>query len=295
MVAVWLATAFPCLARPAWVYLNVDGERRRYFVVEPKSPEPGRALPLVVVFHGGGGSARGTALQGFSRLADRGYLVVFPDGFEHHWSDGRSPAKDLGMSRAVDDLAFVRALLDRVARDYPVDPGRVYATGPSNGGIMSHRVGIELSERFAAIAPIIGGLTEPMARDFAPTRPVSVLIFQSTSDPWVPYQGGAISVGKVKAVPIVSTQRAIELWRDHNGCSPQPVIEQLTDRADDGCTVEKSVYSGGRAEVVFYRIDGGGHTVPGGTQYLPEKVIGKVCRDIDAIDIIADFFDAHHR
>ncbi|MGE0492331.1 MAG: PHB depolymerase family esterase [Vulcanimicrobiota bacterium] len=286
---------FTVLGPPCLVYLNVDGERRRYFVVEPSSRESDRRLPVIIVFHGGGGSARGTALQGFSRLADRGYLVVFPDGFEHHWSDGRSRPQDLGMSRAVDDLAFVRALLDRVAKDYPIHPNRVYATGPSNGGIMSHRVGMEMSDRFAAIAPIIGGLTEPMARDFAPTRPVSVLIFQSTTDPWVPYAGGAISVGKVKAVPIVSTARALELWCGRNGCSGEPVVEKLPDLTNDGCSVEKSVYAGGAAEVVFYRVIGGGHTVPGGHQYLPEKMIGRVCRDIDAVEIIGDFFDAHRR
>ncbi|MBI3928158.1 MAG: esterase [Armatimonadetes bacterium] len=270
---------------------------RTYLLHLPPGYREKAALPLMFCLHGGGGTARGIERStGFSKLADReGFLVVYPDGADRHWNDGRED----GPGQGHDDVDFIRRLLDHLKASYPIDPGRVYATGPSNGGMMSQRLGAELSDRFVAIAPVIGGISEPVARAFHPARPVSVLILQGTADPWVPYVGGDVEVRPgVSRGRIIATEKAVSLWVTHNGCKPQPVSQSLPDTdPSDGCNAELRRYPDGRegTEVILVRLLGAGHTWPGGSQYLPEGMIGKVCRDLDGASYIWSFFKSHSR
>lgn len=285
-LGILLLASTAAMCRPDWHYLEVDQRTRRYLVHEPtgsKGPHP-----VLLAFHGGGGTASIMSREGFSRFTEEGYLVVYPDGIDRHWNDTRSehPLYDSD----VDDVKFTEQLLDELARNYDVDPSRVYATGISNGAIMTHVLGMKLGHRLAAIAPIVGGV--PRGTDLAPAAPLSVLIIQGTLDPAVPYQGGPITVGKGgPRGEVLSTEAAVELWRRHNGCDKSETWE-LPDTADDGCKVTGQTWSGGRqgTEVVLYRIEGGGHTVPGGKQYLPRRLIGVVCRDINAVDVLMSFF-----
>lgn len=283
--------------RPDWQTVEVDGLQRRYLVDAPPRRFRGKR-PLIIVFHGGGGNARQATRLGFAKLGrKKGYILVYPEGIDGHWYDPRVAFFADDGSRP-DDLKFVSKLLDRLEADYHVDTDRVYATGLSNGGIMSHYVGDALSDRFAAIAPVIGGIPAKRADEFRPTSPVSVLIMQGTKDPLVPYAGGHITVFGKKRGKVVSTERTVQMWVEHNQCSPDGVREQLPDSAPgDGCTVERTTYGEGRegSEVILYKVLGGGHTMPGGAQYLPERLIGKVCRDVVGVDIIADFFARHKK
>lgn len=173
----------------------------------------------------------------------------------------------------------------------------MFATGISNGAIFSQFLGATLSTRIAAIAPVAGGIAVPLDRKFAPEQPVSVLIMHGTEDPLVPYEGGAITLpwGKKRGA-IISTDAAIERWVRHNGCRAAPSIDALPDTApDDGTRVTRIAYTGCQrgSEVVLYRIQGGGHTWPGGVQYLPKRVIGNLSQDVDATEIIWMFFKTH--
>jgi polyhydroxybutyrate depolymerase len=135
-----------------------------------------------------------------------------------------------------------------------------------------------------------------VSRTFRPGRPVSLLVLQGTADPLVPYDGGA--VGRDGRGDIVSTETALALWRRHNATRDIPREETLADRVpSDGCRVHVRAWSDGResTEVVLYRLDGGGHSWPGGTQYLPRRLIGGVCRDVDATRLIWEFFARHGR
>jgi polyhydroxybutyrate depolymerase len=293
---LFLLTASSLLAKPTFETITVDGLERRYLVSAPaqKSAEP---RPLLLMFHGGGGTALGLSRQGFSRLVrERGFIVVYPEGIEKHWYDPRFEGITTSSGEVPDDLKFVDELLDQLCQDYDVDSKRIYAAGISNGAIMSHLVGSKLSKRFAAIAPIVGGIGDVQMKDFAPQDPVSVLILQGTEDPLVPYDGGQITVFQKERGAIVSTQETVEAWAGHNGCA-QGQSEMLPDTTDDQCTVERTIYPNGRqgSEVILYKIIGGGHTVPGGSQYLPKRLIGTVCRDIDAIQIMGEFFVRHHK
>jgi polyhydroxybutyrate depolymerase len=277
--------------------ITVDKRQRTYLLHVPPGLPRDKAVPLVLIFHGGGGQAAGTEtyLTHFSELADKeGFLVAYPEGVGKNWNDGRDNPSSVAATESVDDLAFVLALMADVGKDHRIDPRRVYATGISNGGIFSHYLAANHADKIAAIAPVAGGLADPFFKKFRPGAPVSVLILQGTQDPLVPYGGGKIGLGNRGKV--IGTDETVRLWVKSNGCAAEPTEEALPDRdPKDGCRVTRFSYGKGRggSEVVLYRIEGGGHTWPGGPQYLSERFIGRVCRDIDATAVIWEFFKAH--
>ena len=272
--------------------MELDGITRSYHLHVPSAIGPAPA-PLVLVFHGGGGTGPGTErLTRFTALADReGFLVAFPEGVEKNWNDGREFTGSRAHRDHVDDVAFVTALIDAIGHAHAVDPRRVYATGISNGGIFSHYLAAHLSARIAAIAPVVGGIADPPEAWLRPEQPVSVLMLQGTRDPLVPYHGGAVAFDRGK---IIDTEEAARRWAALNG-GREPVREPLPADGKDRCGGLRTIYPGGRdgSEVTLVRLDGGGHTWPGGAQYLPELLIGRVCRDFDATVLIWDFFKAH--
>jgi polyhydroxybutyrate depolymerase len=277
----------------------VSGARTRtYRLHVPASLPRDRPAALVLAFHGGeGDGASMELLSGFDALADReGFLAAYPDGVGKHWNDGREIRDFETFREGIDDVAFVGDLIDAIAKVHPIDPKRVFATGISNGGIFSHYLAARLSTRIAAIAPVAGGIAEPFRKNFRPERPVSVLILHGTEDRLVPYLGGGVRRGTHGTV--LDTAEAAHLWARADGCRRAGSAEPLPD-ADpkDGCRVRRSRWIGGRegTEVVVYEIQGGGHTWPGGPQYLPKLVVGRVCRDFDAAATIWAFFRAHPR
>ena len=273
--------------------LEIDGIARSYYLHAPPAL-PAAPAPLVLVFHGGGGNGPGTErLTRFTPLADReGFLVAFPEGLGKNWNDGREFTSSRAHRAHVDDVGFVAALIDAIGRVHAVDSRRVYATGISNGAIFSHYLAAHLSARIAAIAPVVGGIADPPEAWLRPEQPVSVLMLQGTHDPLVPYHGGAVAFGRGR---IIDTEEAARRWAALDG-GRDPVREPLpAGPGTDRCGGLRTVYPGGRdgSEVTLVRLDGGGHTWPGGGQYLPEMLVGRVCRDFDATALIWDFFKAH--
>jgi polyhydroxybutyrate depolymerase len=277
--------------------LTVDGRDRVYHWYGPKELVRGELAPLVLVFHGGGGDGLGVAkLTRFAELAERErFFVAFPDGWAKNWNDGREASRIRAQRDGINDIAFVSALIDTLTREHPVDTSRIFATGISNGAIFSHYLAGHLADRIAAIAPVVGGMADPYHLRFAPSAPVSVLVIQGTDDPLVPYYGGNIMRNRGR---IVSTDDTLQLWHEHNRCSTQPVNGTLPDlQPEDGCQIEWKRWTGCAAgtEVKLLRAVGGGHTWPGGKPYLPAMIVGKVCRDFDATEVIWDFFKQQPR
>jgi polyhydroxybutyrate depolymerase len=252
--------------------------------------------PLLLVLHGGGGTNRGMLwlTKGrFNELADRdGFFVVYPQGIDKSWNDGR-PDKISGAHRkGIDDVGFLRALIEHLIAQYPMDSDRVFVTGISNGGLMSFRLGCRLPDKIRAIAPVTAQIPSAMAPLCRSESTVSLAIFNGTKDPLVPYNGGQITVFRQQRGEVLSTDKTISVWRQKNHCSAEPVVTELPDVAADGTRVTKIEYSqcDNESKVVLYRIEGGGHTWPDGRQYLPERRIGRTTRDINGCDEIWDFF-----
>jgi polyhydroxybutyrate depolymerase len=267
--------------------LVVNGERRSYLLFLPTARPPGRALPLLLVFHGGGVRARSmVGHTGFSRIAEReGFAVAYPEGIDRRWNDGR------GYGASHDDVAFVRSLLDTLARRVTIDSTRVYATGISNGAMFAYRLACDLPGVLAAIAPVAGAVPASLAERCASARPTAVAAFQGTADPLLPYAGGGRRPSGRGEV--LSAARSAELWARVNGCAGQPAAEPSIDSVQDGTRVRPERWSGCRdgRDVVLYTIEGGGHTWPGGPPV--GRGVGRVSRELNATEAIWAFFAAH--
>lgn len=220
---------------------------RSAIVNVPSGYDATRAGPLVLAFHGFLDSAAGfSAYDGLeAEGARRGAIVVHPDGLNNSWNAGGC----CGQSAidGVDDVGFARALIDRVAAEWCVDPARVYATGFSNGGAMSHRLGCELSDRIAAIAPVSGTLGLNNCR---PGRPVPVLHTHGDADIIVVYNGGGLS-------GLQSVASTMMTWRAADTCPTSAVTRMVgTARCDTWAPC------GDGAEATLCTIGGGAHLWP---------------------------------
>lgn len=274
----------------ALVHLDVNGERRSYYLHVPDGVGPGSPLsgaPLMVVFHGGGGCSdhkgkRMHALTGFDTLADReGFVVVFPSALGGDWNDGRGEGTH-------DDLAYVDALLADVLAATGADPHRVYAAGFSNGGFFAQRLACERSGVFAAVASVAG--TQPDGYVCEASAEVPVLFVSGTADPVVPYDGGPIAPGGRKDRGVAMSVDAVAAgWVARNACEAPPVHTDWRDAIADGTSVHEDRWCGGddaMNEVRRLQIDGGGHTWPGGPQFAPKAFIGPVSHELDAAAVI---------
>jgi polyhydroxybutyrate depolymerase len=269
--------------------LGFAGRTRTYTVHLPRGSGAELALPLVIVLHGGGGNAANVArMTGFSALADKEqFIVVYPDGTGKlddkllTWNSGNCCG--YALDQKIDDVGFLRALIEQLQRDYPIDARRIYATGMSNGGMMSYRIGCELSEQLAAIAPVAGALNVTCK----PSAPISVIAFHGTNDQHVLYDGGA---PKMKADPHPRADKsvayAMNFWTQHNRCAPTPTRVERGNIVHDTYT---NCANGTGVEL--YAITGGEHAWPNGQRGSP---LGDApTREISATELMWEFFKRH--
>lgn len=270
--------------------MAVGGRDRTYLFHHPTGWNGDQKWPLVIALHGRGGQGVGQEkLTHMTDLADReGFIVAYPDGHRRSWHDARDkgPAADDG----VDDVAFISQLIDHFVAEHSVDASRVFVTGTSNGGIMSYRIACELADKIAAAGPVIGLMPDNPAYECKPSRPVPMMIFVGDADPLVPYGGGDVVNNEEKG-KVLSAHATRAKWAELNGCEGAD-FQQTIDSQDDGTQVEEMRHSSCKdgAQVVLFSIHGGGHTWPNGEQYLPEAIIGKTTRDVDASEQLWDFF-----
>ncbi|MGH8642143.1 MAG: extracellular catalytic domain type 1 short-chain-length polyhydroxyalkanoate depolymerase [Burkholderiales bacterium] len=280
--------------------------RRSYLVHVPPHAAAGKSLPVVVNFHGGGGHA--SAQKHYSRMdqaaAREGFIAVYPNGTggTGKWLLTWNAGLCCGSAAAsrVDDVGFVLALLDDLARRTPVDPSRVYATGNSNGAMMAYRVAAEASHRIAAVAGVAGAMT---LQGFAPELPMPLMHIHSVDDQRALYDGG---LGP--AFPFTNTRvlhqpvdAMLRLWLAHNQCpAPPQVTGPITGRADApdaSHTATRYTYGPcrGGTEVVLWKLTGAGHVWPGGVQDFLPLLLGKGTTVIDANSEMWGFFSRFRR
>ncbi|MCC6613796.1 MAG: prolyl oligopeptidase family serine peptidase [Anaerolineae bacterium] len=269
--------------------LDYQGLTRTHTLYLPAAAAEGERLPLLIALHGGGGTGpQFMDYSGFNEQAEaQGFIVVYPDGVGQQWHDGRDIANP-----TVDDVGYIATLMATLQRDYPIDLERVFVTGISNGGFMTMTLACERSELFAGVAAIAAELPERLRESCAPS-PLPVLIMNGTDDPLVPYDGGPVKVGNETRGTTLSTDTTVAFWREINGCPDNPDLSLGVDHLPlDGTSVEISAYGAceSGASVILYRVDGGGHALPGAGQYLPRRTIGIASREIDGAAEIMDFF-----
>ena len=292
---------FVCLSGPV-VYgqlgvlkhetITVGYDERDYWVYLPDHYSPLKEWPLILAFHGGKGTAKKTIKQySFNKLADKqGFMVVYPNGINKGWNDGRIRSKK---PQTSDDVKFILALLEKLTRDYTIDSHRIFSTGISNGAIFSIYLAYKIPDKILAIAPVCGSIPKNLENEFKLSIPVSAIFINGTKDKLIKYEGGPVISERADRGEVIAVEKSVGDWVEFNGCTGPPVEKVFPDKnKKDRCTAVMKTYSScsHSTEVVFIKIDGGGHTWPGGRQYAPRFLIGRVCRDFKAEEVIWDFF-----
>lgn len=272
-----------------------DGLIRTYRLFIPSQDTGENALPLVVMLHGGGGTSRQIMrYTSMNRLAEReGFFVVYPDGIRNRWNDGR--VFD-GADLTVDDVGFIKAIVETLIAKHHIDATRIYSAGISNGGHMSLRLACDLSDIFAAVAAVTANMPQDII-DRCNPNPIGVLIMNGTNDPILPYQGGEVRVLNQSRGVVLSTEDSVNFWLSVNGCASNRISSTFDVDHSDKTAVIMTLYDSCQTDypVALYRIEGGGHSWPGAPQYLTEDSVGPTSRDINASEVIWAFFSSLSR
>jgi polyhydroxybutyrate depolymerase len=280
--------------------ININGVARSYYLYSPPKGKPSEKLPLVFVLHGGGNRGDGQTpakFLGFTSLAERDqFLLIYPNGIDGVWNDGRGVTYGGPVDAQVDDVEFISKLIDHLVQDNNADPGRVYVTGISNGGMMTLRLGCELSSKLVAIAPITANIPKNIIHTCKPENSLMLLLMNGTDDPLVPYEGGFVRFLRKKMGEVVSTAETVSFWVKNNECDTDASVEYLPDTdLTDHSKVKVSTYTNSQmsCQVILYTIEGGGHTLPGSNIPNRPRLMGNKNNDIDGAQVIWEFFKSH--
>jgi polyhydroxybutyrate depolymerase len=253
--------------------LTVNGLERSYILHLPAAPTS-NLLPLVFIFHGYGETAPYIQqVSGMDAIADaNSFVVVYPSGSgagnSQSWNGGTCCG--YALDNAIDETAFVRQIIEDVGTLVKIDPTHVYASGFSNGALLSYKLACQMADTFAAVAPVGGVLTY---EDCQPKNPVAVIHFHGLNDPTVPFDGH----GNIPSPdqPFPSVGESIAAWVNINGCDDTPQTEEAS-------VYTHTIYSScqDNSAVELYAVKGIGHSWP--SQYI-----------VPASQIIWDFFMAH--
>lgn len=273
---------------------------RSYLLYVPAAYDGSEAWPLVLNLHGYALNAEFQMnFSNMNAVADTAhFLVAYPQGTMFFSQVPGIPPQGLGWNVSgpgdtvfvspgqVDDVDFLEQVIDHIGADFRVASERVYSTGFSNGGMMSYVLACELPERIAAIAPVAGTIPESRlcAGDHANPKPV--LHIHGTADGVVPYEDGDPFLHSVPEI--------LQFWTTGNGCDEQPQITAIADvTTADSTTVERYEWQNCEAEMLHYRVIGGGHQWPGGNNLLP--FLGHFNLDFNASSEIWNFFNRNPR
>jgi polyhydroxybutyrate depolymerase len=275
----------------AGVTLDVNGLSRTAEV--HAQPAAGGARALVIALHGLGQSVDSVVHGlGLDAAGTGGkFVAAYPQGMDGRWNYGRQINKSMPLvdGRTIDDIAFLRLLIARLIPAYDVDPARVYLLGVSNGALMAYRAACEMAGELAAVAAFISSMTDLQQEDCATGKPVPMLILAGSADEFQAYRGATAKLGRLVSVP-----DTFRFFRTRNGCRSFETEELPDLDPRDGTTVTVFRAGGceGGAEVVFYRVNGGGHRIPtlAPVDTAPHPRFGLTNRDIDAAVEAWNFF-----
>lgn len=269
------------------------------------------ARPLVILLHGHGGSAdammgngKKSPFKSWLAIAKRERLIVaIPNGAvgpkgRRGWNDCRSDALD---NPRVDDVGFIKGMIERIARQHAIDRTRVYVAGISNGGHMTLRLVAEMTDAFAA-AGVVAASMPRRSHCGTASRALSIAFMNGTADPLSPYGGGSVGWGGgAQRGTVMSTEESVRWWVQHNAAGSRPTRYDYPDRLrSDGSTVHRAVYSGGKegAQVALFEVRGGGHVAPSISERQArayQRTVGPQNGDIEMAEEIWSFFKDKRR
>ena len=267
--------------------LTVGGRERRFALRLPRSADADGEIPLVLVLHGNHPDANGGMMRAwttFDQQADAaGFAVAYPDGYGGSWADGRGVTT--ADEACVDDVAFLRAIIDWSAERHRTFPDRAVVAGMSNGAFMAHRMALDASDQVAVLAAVAGGLPASL-RDVRPVHAVSAVLIHGTADAFSPIVGGYSRHrgpnGELRGRTL-SLDETAAFWRTVDRCPPGPGDTRTTGISSRN-TAEGGV---GGTRVVAWTVFGGGHTWPGSAPIPGHPEL--TTREFDAAEEICRF------
>lgn len=267
--------------------LMIFGRERFFRVHLPMGYNDQKEYPLVFVFHGGLGNPDNIEkVTNFSLKADtEEFIVVYPYGtgsFEKRlltWNTGECCG--YAYKKNINDIAFIKSVLQKIKSEYMINDKMIYATGFSNGGMMCYLLACEMSDQFAAVAPVAATMFKEDACN--PANELSIIIFNSLDDQQIPYEGGIgeESVVKIEKLPV---EKVVDFWSHKFNCTFLNKTEGSDYRKID-------FGNPNGIEVVLYTLLKGGHTWPGGEKI--RSFAKTPLKSISATDLIWDFFKNH--
>jgi polyhydroxybutyrate depolymerase len=250
------------------------------------------------VLHGGGGSGKQIHKSlSYDTLARKhGFIVVYPDGLERHWNDGRNDSKTPFFKKVTpDDVGFLRAIAGKLIANGRADARRIMVTGVSNGGMMTQRLMCQASDVFSAGASIIAGLPAAL-RQCLPERQRSLLLINGDNDPLMPWNGGGVGFRGVRGT-VLSGPDTFAHWKSAYDCSGPVVSTPMKDRNKSDQShpvlmISQNCAQGSKVHMVH--IHGGGHNVPGVKKKgrrskFRKKLLGPTNIDFDAQRMVVRF------
>jgi polyhydroxybutyrate depolymerase len=279
--------------------INVSGLTRTFVTHLPTNFNRSTKTPLVLCFHGGTGDGKGQQFNSqYNPVADlNNFIVVYPDGLGG-WNDGRNSTGVPAYANGIDDVAFIKQLIDYFITNFNVDAKRVYASGGSNGGIFTNYLAFRLSDKLAAVAPVVGSIAEPIGNSFSiASLPLPAIIINGDKDPRMPFDGGFVNGqgGATGSGRVISAENTVKKYVTLNQCNPVGTVVPMPDLTTaDNCYPIKTVYSGGinNARVEFIRIVNGGHGWPSSNKPVEtyDPSTGYNCKDFDPATLQWQFF-----
>ncbi|NWF50419.1 MAG: prolyl oligopeptidase family serine peptidase [Ignavibacteriaceae bacterium] len=288
LFSIWLFGCISILPQTKIYNILHKGDERTFKVVIPETYNPQNPSSLVVVFHGGGGNMHN--VEEMSRLTETatkfGFIVCYPNGtgrFKERlltWNAGECCG--YALENNVDDVGFIRKMVAKLTSEFNIDVKRIFATGMSNGGMLCFRIACELSDIFAAVAPVASSMTN---FNCSPTEPISIIMFNGMKDKHVPYHGGIGEKALVK-VEKKGVPEVVDFWKSKNKCPGEGT------RIEKGNVISETYRNPENGtEVVLFTIKDGGHSWPGGTKGW---IFGdEPSQEISASEIMLKFFEDH--
>lgn len=248
--------------------------KRDLLIFKPRDPDGQRPAIVLLSFLGGDPGSMATLTDAARLARDYGFYVLLPQSIAGIWNYN-------ALTGLIDDIDFLDQVIDLAISDLPVDPGRIFMAGYSNGGLMTHAYACDRADRLAGAATIASSLRNGIKRNCSPSAALSFYIFHGAADPVVPYDGNGITL---------SSPETAAFWAHANGCAPEPMPGRFPDTVDDDTTTTTDTYSGCRdgSTVKLYTTENGGHTWPGTPQVQP--ALGRVGQDIDETDLLGRLF-----
>jgi polyhydroxybutyrate depolymerase len=293
--------------------ISHDGLERYFLEKQPANFQP--SSPLVILLHGGTNSMYDLfdkpSIALWLQLSDQnGFLLLAPNGTQRRKLGGGYDTSgtnqvwnDFRYATDVDDVGFLAALVEWARTQRSIDPKRVYVTGASNGGMMTHRMILERPELFAAGAGFIANLVENDPVGVPPSQIPPLLIMNGNQDPLMPWNGGSIANDRGRVRSALATR---DYFVSTAKADPSAVVTSTLLDVDpnDGCILRSEYYPPlplmgpitSSAPIQFYTMDGGGHTIPYmGSVASDTKSFGVVCKDVYGVDLVWKFLSTYTR